>query len=493
MLDDFINFICDFLSIFDVLKLLEILTFRPHGEKIECVERDNIVIFNDIKQQQVDLLMKYLMHSVSGINNPLSAVFRSIDIFACLNFMQSKQCSVSRASRECSFGKEQLFMSHSELGVHINSFGIQILSEQSEIAFDATLINDMFFRYLSFIQSQRDMIIANFIKKYKHFKCCTIDTALNYCKFLEDFEIVKDFLYLSDSLKSAFLKKVSPDSNVLTLIRCNQHLDISSDDFSDDYGYMYQYLPFHYYDGIDESTLEQLFEIISWINSLNFWKRYSEFDILFYEHVDFTTFVGYVTSEHKNVIDELGEFLYRFNNARLFMNQTEDVINFDGGETKFNVNMRCFDSVIGDLKSCNGTSETEDFPPYNNILDWKEFHKVFLKRKMLTEKFDISRSVWIENKRHIQIGTFIEGFPIEIACLYLPGICSDILGYELNVQQKMKLGTFVVKKFERRKIPKGSKLMCTGEFNTFNMYDCSEKTYSIVREACEDWIIINRL
>lgn len=476
---DLINFICDFLSIFDVLQLLEILTFQPHGGQIECVERDISVIFNDAKQQQVDLLVNYLMHSVSGINHPVSAVFRSIDIFTCLNFMQSEKCSVYHASRKCSFDKMRLFMSHNELHYHINSIGIQILKERPEIVFDASLINDMFFRYFSSIQSQRDMIIANFIKKYEYFKCCIIDTALNYGKFLEDFEIITDFLNFSDSLKSAFLKKVSPDSNVLTLIGYNRHFDISSDDFSDEHGYMYEYLPFHYYDGIDESTLAQLFEIISWINSLNFWKKYTEFNTLFQEY---GTFVDYATSEHKHVIDELGIFLRKFYESHEFMNRSRDVFNF-------HVNMRCFDSVFGELKSCNGSSRTEDLPSYNKISYWKEFYKHFLKNENLKVKFDISKSGWIVNKLHIQIGSFIESCPAEVACLHLPGI----IGHHLSVFQKLKLGKFVARRFSRDEICKGLKKMCSGDVKIFNMYDCSEKTYNIVCEACDDWKILNHM
>ena len=62
------------------------------------------------------------------------------------------------------------------------------------------------------------------------------------------------------------------------------------------------------------------------------------------------------------------------------MNSTEDLYYFgdEAGDSKYNVSMRCFESIIGELRSCDGTNKTENFPSFEKILKWREFSKSLL-------------------------------------------------------------------------------------------------------------------
>ena len=503
-----LNFISDYLSIIEVLKLFEVFTFQP-SVQIVCSERDIHLLFEEKKKMQFDLLVKYLIHSISGINSPSFAIFRAIDIFKCLHSMQYYYSDILPTSY-CSFGKDVLFITNNELELLErnadydgplllqNSYDESgdesgdepsdepsdepgdepgdapgdsyLLEDATDTYVESTVINDIFFNFVASIQYKRDCIITKFINKYLKFNKCSKDTLLNYEEFCIDFDELKNFLYFSDCLIITYLTKVNPESIELTLLRANRHFNIST----------YEKLPFHYYYGIPELILKKIFTIVSSVNSLNFWKKYNVFQTLFEKYED------YSTSEKKDVIDQLGSFLFKFYEYESFMKtESPNLFKFEGKHV-FNINMFCFNSVIV-LKSCNGTRETEEFPPAGKIIKWTQLRKRVLQEEHLRDELNIQKSEWIIDKTHIQIGRFIEGCQFEIACLNLPGICSMTLKRPLLDFEKIKLGSFVAHQFKRVKICKGWKIMDDGEYKKFNMYDCSEKTYNRVKRLCEYW------
>lgn len=484
MFEVVLNFISDYLSIIEVLKFFEVLTFQS-SIQFECSERNIHLLFEEKKKMQFDLLIKYLIHSVSGINSPSFAIFRAIEIFKCLHSMKYFNSDILPTSY-CSFDKNILFLTDNELELlertadydepcSLKNAGdepgdLYLLEDATDTHIESTVINDIFFNFVSSIQYKRDCIIAKFINKYIKFNKCSKDTLLNYEEFCIDFDELKNLLYFSDCLIITYLIKVNPESIELTLLRTNRHFNVST----------YEKLPFHYYYGISELILKKIFTIVSSVNSLNFWKKYNLFQTLFEKYED------YSTSKQKHVIDQLGLFLFKFYEYELFMKtESPNLFKFEGKHV-FNINMFCFNSVIV-LKSCNGTKDTEEFPPSDKIIKWTILRKRVLQEELLRDKLNIQKSEWIVDKTHIQIGRFIEGCQFEIACLNLPGICLMILKRPLLDFEKIKLGSFIAHQFKGVTICKGWKIMDDGEYKKFNMYDCSEKTYNRVKRLCEYW------
>jgi hypothetical protein len=345
MLEQLLFLIFDFLLIFEVSQLFEASTsvrIKDNGQ----MKTD--LFFEDLMHFR--LLVDYIVHTVSGINAQYFSVFRSIDIYTL--FYQD--------GLKPPFGKEWLFLSFDELQYFQNF----TYPDGSEIDFIPTYVDEIFFGFILSIKRKRDEKLPFFIKKYNHFRECTHDVDLNYDHFLRDFEELMNLLYLLDSLMIAYLHKVNPESNILKLLRCNQYGIIFTNEHPS--------LPFHYYYEIDALTLNELFQTVICVNSLNFWKKYNVFQTLLEDYDDY-----YTETLKRNIIDELGKFLEKFYYRKEFMQIRPKYSYYFAGDSKLNVNITCFDSVF-ELKSCNGTSQIQEFPSFEKIQIWISFQEQFL-------------------------------------------------------------------------------------------------------------------